>query len=334
MNDNIGLLPLNLVYNIYINEEKYEKEEISVTITNLLTSTTEESSSITFETNVNSIKNMRSGRFEFRNTTYCYFKKYSNINLLFICIPFVDGSFTLNTMPASKYSNIHYKYIFKVQSVNNNETVITKKNGIIINYVFPEILNFYDSKTNTIRYLYANYSDQIATNFNIALNSSIKPSILECKDLLNMKKCNVFSSQFDYKENYYYFSYISNLKGKYVINYEINPIQTIFIDTIEIKLEAFLNTNQVIIGQKGTIYLITSYKDIKNQFNTSDIEDKTYFDTTIREQNNKEHNVKCRVWKPKDYNLRLFCDLDDPLSKSNTNIYFNTDVGKIRYNNF
>ena len=259
INDNIGLLPFGLVYNIYIKDEIDEREEIYIDITDLLVDITELGSTYAYKTNISSssINNIRSGRIldlAPDENEYFYFKKTTDTDLLLIGVPNYNTQyFQIGPISVKNFAHHHYKYIFRPSSKNEQKVYFnTDIKGIILNKVYPETLNFYKSNEVTIRYLYTNIYDSMP-DFNISLNSS-NNSNLECRDLLNMKKCVVNSSQFDSKENKYYLTYHSNHKGSYSINYEVNPIQAIFTKEIEIELKNEYNTNTIYIGQKGTIY--------------------------------------------------------------------------------
>ena len=306
-----------------------------MTLINLFVSTTEVGSTFACESNITSINNMRSDLFLFddSNEIYCYFKKSPYLNLILICIPNKEiSNYYISIKNVLDCSNKHYIYDFYIQPVNITPSVEIGGLGLTLNYVYPETLNFYESSLVTIRFFCINYIKEMP-EFEIALNFSNIFKALKCEDNLNMKKCVVNYNQLVYNESKYYFIYHLNHKGGYSRNYDVFPMQPKYIKEIEIKLEDYYNTNTIIIGEKGTLYIITSYKDTDNIFNVSDIENKTIFQTRIVENDTYYYNVKCRLWKPKDDFLRLFCDFNIPLSKKETILYFYTDIISFSYNN-
>jgi uncharacterized cupin superfamily protein len=193
--------------------------------------------------------------------------------------------------------------------------------GTQVRLTYPEELNFQSEDTIIIRYIMdsPNYANKIKLN--------PESSDLECEDLNEMKKCIVPITHFDNKESGYYYTFHSNHLNDSSIYYESNPINVILppLDKrIEIILEEELNHNIINIGIKGTLYFRTNYNDSENIFNISDIEENTKFETTITDEDNNEYNVLCRLWKPEIGKFRVFCDLNETLSKKEGNIQFNS----------
>ena len=87
---------------------------------------------------------------------------------------------------------------------------------------------------------------------------------------------------------------------------------------IKINIEYYVNRETQFVGNKGTLYYITEYNDNeKNIFNSSDIEEKTTFQTYFTEKStNTNYTITCRLWKPTHGNLRLFCKLKDFFEKN------------------
>ena len=59
-------------------------------------------------------------------------------------------------------------------------------------------------------------------------------------------------------------------------------------------------------------YLDTDYNDTKDIFNSSDIEEKSEFHTSIH--NRYDLKATCRLWKPTNENLKIFCKIEDTSS--------------------
>ena len=128
MNDNIGRINFNLVYDININYEIPEKENITVTITKLLNNATEYGTPIAYETDIDTIPviNTRLFILKFNNTDdgFCYFKKNKDNNLIMVCIILGLGEKALGKIDQEIYlDEIHYKYNFIILPVENNEII-------------------------------------------------------------------------------------------------------------------------------------------------------------------------------------------------------------------
>ena len=82
--------------------------------------------------------------------------------------------------------------------------------------------------------------------------------------------------------------------------------------------------NPIKVGYKGTLYFVTNYDDTeKNIFDVYDIENRTHFDTILKDTNGNEYYINCRLWKPIGDNLRVFCELDDYLNYNEQEVTLN-----------
>ena len=106
LNDNYGIYNFDSVLNIIINYENINKEEIFISIDKLMTHVVEKNNYIVFETNINSMDNVISGKFNLNFTdnddngaiiqSECYFKKNNNNkNLLILCASENEGTYHL-----------------------------------------------------------------------------------------------------------------------------------------------------------------------------------------------------------------------------------------------
>ena len=320
LNDNYGTIMFDLVYYIDITYEIAEKEDIYVTITKLLNNVTESASNYAYETNITGIPELYSNTFLFEKNgsqPFCYFKKNKINNLLFICEADESGKFSLGKIEEEiVLDKIHYKYNFRIQPMENNETVEVDGYGAWIDLVHPEVMNFTEQEAITLRYIIP-YGARVE---NIKLNPD-SDSYLKCEDLVSVKKCTVPVSHFKGHKTGYYYTYQYNHLKEYSINYDANPIEVIlppYENIIEIKLESESNQRQINIGQKGTLDFITNYKDTENIFDPEDIEETTIFETVITDEEKNDYKVICRLWKPSNEYLRLFCDLNETLIKNQT----------------
>ena len=94
----------------------------------------------------------------------------------------------------------------------------------------------------------------------------------------------------------------------------------------------FSNEYDRIVGKNGIISFQTDYNDKDlNIFNIFDIEEKTLFETIIVDNLKNEYKTKCRLFKPLNENLRLFCLLKGNLNNQAKYINFNSTF--FEYNN-
>ena len=92
------------------------------------------------------------------------------------------------------------------------------------------------------------------------------------------------------------------------------------------------NQNSIKVGNKGTLYFITDYNDNElNIFDSSDIEEKTAFQTFCTERRTKGNfTLSCRLWKPSYGNLKLFCKLNDFFTNGYHSILINNTIFNYR----
>ena len=334
INDNYGQLTFDFVFDINIFYEITEKIDIYVNITKLLENVTEQGSTFAYETSVDDIEKLNTKIFKLefaKGDQDCYFKKSNNNNnLLLICVPRLLGEIYLGRINETILDEIHYKYNFIINSVENDEIIYVDNYGIPFGLAYPEILNFTTEYTMTIRYLMNNpfYLESIKLNPDSPYN-------LDCEDLNNMKKCNVPLTHFKNKESGNYNTYHINHKRQYSINYEINPINVILPpneNVIEIGLEDDYNRNTIYIGKEGTLYFTTSFIDTEDIFDVSDIEEVTKFETTITDKDKNKYKAFCRLWKPINDNLRIFCNLNESFSKET--LYIDIESASFEYKNY
>ena len=326
MNDNLGIMPFNLVYGININYTSGEKEDISVNITTLLENVTGLFGTFAYDTDINikSITNLNTLKFSFafndgEVNLNCNFKKSEMSNLLLLCVipheSFYKEYYLGKIKEEIILNTIHYKFNFIIQPVENYEKIYISDYDTQVELVYPETLNFTEETIITLRYImdYPYYSK------NIKLNPD-SDSELKCDDLSRMKKCVVTMNHFKNKESGYYYTHHSNNLGGSSIYYDVNPINVIvtpYENIIEIIIDQQNNYETIIIGQKGTLYFKTSYNDTENIFNISYLDESPTFNTTITVDNYEKYNVICRLWKPKDDNLTMLCDLNETLGLGN-----------------
>ena len=171
-------------------------------------------------------------------------------------------------------------------------------------------MNFTLEDSLTISHFEANPSESLE---NINLDS--KSDYLKCENQNGIKKCIVPLNHFKFLESgYYYLNQNQRYLSSSFLHYESSPIKVIIPENI---LVIYVydednpnNGEKILIGKNNFICIVTDYIDEKNIFDISDIEEKTYFNTTI-ESFFGYNKVICRLWKPKKSKIRIFCKIEE-----------------------
>ena len=101
--------------------------------------------------------------------------------------------------------------------------------------------------------------------------------------------------------------------------------------TLYLKIEDKYYKEKIIIGENRISYFITKYNDNElNIFNSSDIEDKTKFETIISDRE-KSYIANCRLWKPNNDNLRIICKANNFFANRG---YFTIEQVSFIYNEY
>ena len=292
MNDNKGLIQFEFVFNITIIYNNTIKEDLFIGLTQIV-SAIEGSMGIIYgiETNISSIPNFIAtiSRTE-------YFKKTTGRPLIyFFDIDSQYGQGILKNENESIISNMHYKYNFRIQPYDINQTIpidIYAMGINTINLFYPKKLDFTLEESLIIRYI-VSYNE---------LKIKLKPSLpdLECVDLNGMKKCTVSLFDFVGEKSGNYETYYSIYGNKYRIYFKLPTINIILPENrVYIIIEEKLNFTGINIGENGLLYFETNYIDDKDFFDESDIEE-TIFNTSIIANGNYDYIITCRLWKPSD----------------------------------
>ena len=156
---------------------------------------------------------------------------------------------------------------------------------------------------------------------------------LDCIYNNGIQTCQVYMSHFVGKDDGYYYTHHLNHEKYYSINYEASAVNVVIpYESIEIQLKKGANINKQFVGQNGYIYFITSYIDTDNIFDISDIEEKTNFDGVITDNKHNTYEASCRLWKPINESLRIFCKLKVEL-RANISMNYFSNVN-FTYNNY
>jgi len=274
MNDYVGLFPFDFVFHITINYCNIEKEDLFIGITKIVDDITEIGTPLGFETNIISIPNFISHIYG-----NSYFKKINGHPLIYFKNFSSEEEFSNYTIDKEQiFSNIHYKYNFRIQPFKINQTVSIQGKGTDIYFLYPEELNFSTEEIFTIRYIMPSPS----LSKNITLNPNLPA--LECVDLNGMKNCFVPIYYFIGEKSGYYYTYHLNHDNKSSIYYS-SPIINVTLPEKKIYILIKEEDNfYMTLGENGLLYFITSYNDSKtNIFNESDIQEKTVFNSYHRQ---------------------------------------------------
>ena len=101
-------------------------------------------------------------------------------------------------------------------------------------------------------------------------------------------------------------------------------------NTIGLQIMPKNNERKLKIGQNGILTFITNYND--NERNILNDSEMIQFETTMRERNEESNEVKCKLWKPQNDYIRIFCNLNKILTTGEHSIQLNQI--NFDYNNY
>ena len=313
MNDNIGIIPLDAILDITFIYPKIDKEDIYLGLTKFINPNPDTKTYFGFETNITKISD-KINTIQFGDGKIFRFKKTAGNPLMMLGYLNSENFAIFNTDSEMILDDIHYRYNFRIQPFKNavqfNNSFYP---GTNIKLLYPENLDFTNNDSLTIRYIMdnPNYSK------NLKLNYYSRDVI--CEDLEGMKKCTVHKDHFIGERSGYFRTYYSNHEKKFLEYYESSDIKVIIPKekSIEIFVSDEENNQLIEIGDNGIIYFISKYEDLDNIFNITDIEEKTEFNSTITDSGLNDYETTCRLWKPADETIRIFCKLNKTIDYSN-----------------
>ena len=321
LSEQYGIIKYDMVLDIKVIYNQ-KKEDINIFFNEVLNQVGEVNSMIAISTNIINIEPLttKSFLFEFFDgyvypTKKCHFKKYDNneTSLLLFCNMDEKGKFDFFIEDEIITLNkIHYKYNFIINRNEIYDRIIVDDKGFNMFLYYPEILDFSLSSSFDIEFFLAGAQYLYDIKFN-----PDSPS-LNCYINYNYyKKCTIHKTDFDGKETGYYYLYHTNHLNKTSIAYDAQPIKVILEPSILIQIKYEDNKDIIKIGQRiieegeihyQTISLITDFDDTEsNIFDISDIENRTSNYIRIITDNGYNLSWKCRLWKPINGKLRLFC---------------------------
>ena len=321
-----SVLGINIKYGGQI-----QKEDIYVNITKLLTNTSEYIGLANYETISTSIPNIETDTFtlyfsgnNIKEPFTRYFGKHEPNNLLLFCYVSSGNNYTLSKIETRQlFNNIHYKYNFILEPVENNETIYVYDNNIRIHNAYPNDIDFLWQDSANIIY----FVNDIINIKGLRLAQDLDN--LECASTSwGILSCKVTLSYFKNKTKGYFHTYHQDKNGIWQILYEANPIYIGIPEdnnSIVLRIKEEDNKDMIKIGLNGTLYLVIN--DETNIFNKSDIEDISFPTFIYDKTGNTNLSVSCRLWKPKNEKLRMFCKLYD----SFVNFFSKINLGEVKF---
>ena len=329
---------LLLIPRVQVIVKDIQKKDIFVGIKKLLVNANEHDVPIAYETNVTDISNFylfsdgfsltfinkNSEGIESENDGECNFLKYDNNPLLLVC--WLNGE-SENRLKEIKeeiiINNLNVLYNYRIQPVKNEEIIYYKGTGSFIMWYYPKILDFTKNSGN-LSIIYSIEEPNYLNGF--TYNEDEKD--LNCEIIgRHIKKCEVTKEHFNGKKDGLYFVKHTNHLGQKSISYEVQPINVI-ISTELILVQGSVEEGTV--GKKGTI--VTSFRQEDTSYKIIDTQKKTCFESKV--SNGKDnYNVNCGLWSKDEYDIFIFCDIDENIPSGNYSILFK-ETEPFYYNNY
>ena len=324
--ESIGFINCKTILGIVVEKKIAEKENIYINITNLLEQSASINEYIAYETNITILPNIMTREYDLQiaeNNYKIYFKKSEGKPLLLLILADKLGNYSLGNIQENIIlDKIHLMYNFIITPVNLKDFYEIKEEGFNnVLAIYPEIFDF-SKKDSLILNIFLNNSD---TYKNIKINPEAEKD-LECTQDISLLRCIVPKNHFQINSSGNYYTYHLNYLNKYKPFYFFSPIKVILPIENELTLiiGRFKNMDEKIIGESGTISFGTEFEDNLNIFNISEMEEKSTFAAKLKNDSNNVFNVSCRLWKPVDGYVRIFCNYDTYLARKSGNIYFNS----------
>ena len=199
---------VRLVKDIKIIYNNIKKEDLFVGITKPIETNINMYKFIVYETNITDVTNFRNGLYSFgmnfeeieKGRLVSSFTKYENIPLLLICYiyDYVSSVTLQNIYSEIILNDINIKYNFRIQPVNNIDTVYMSDSITFLPFFsFPKILDFTSEDYLTL-FIYGEIREYEGIKLNKDSND------LECEKLESILRCIVPKNHFKGKKSGYY----------------------------------------------------------------------------------------------------------------------------------
>ena len=301
------------------------KEYKALVVTKVLNDKSEKYSFVALETNITEIAPLTTSKFNMtihsvkggRNIE-CFFKKYDDdMALLLMCENTdIDYKFDFQQL-FLELNNISYKYNFFISQSNLYQRIYIKGEAKKIYFNYPLALDFTAKDIYTLEY----FMDGPENFYGIKFFEDAPE--LECTNYKHKKICLVPKSHFyGHQAGFYHTLYLSNNQSL-AVAYDARPINVSIEPNVYIKVKLEDNIGPLIVGQRmrdektgeyinPTMALVTNYDDLEdNIFNTSDIENIHFSMDFLNENSSDTFLGDCRLWKPENEKIRLFCNFEN-----------------------
>jgi hypothetical protein len=309
--DSVGIAYLGAISYITIKKKDFHKDCIYVGINKLLYKTATRREYVAFETNITNISNVLTKEvyLTIKRIDFRFILKKTEQKPLLLLVRTKDyGNYSLNVINETiTWDQIHSQYNFIIGPITNEEVFEIQDEGTNVIISYPEIFDFTENDALIIKY----FVSKSETYKNIRINPDSEKD-LDCTNDFDKIECIIPKSHFERKPNGYYYTYHLNRLGEYSPFYLLSPIKVILPieNEVVIRIDYDLNQKIKLVGKDGTISFVTELYDELNIFNISEIEEKSLFNSQLKDDLNNVYNTKCRLWKPIKGNIRVFCDFE------------------------
>ena len=237
-----------------------------------------------------------------------------------------EGEFSLvKTTSKTKLYEHNIKYNFIIQPMNNNEKFKCSGKGSYIMFTIPTVLDF---TLNDQIYIYFRMYFSFDSKY-ISLDP--QGNDLQCQEYdSNYKRCTIHKDYFKYKNSGTYYTYHYNHVYNYIKFYESTPFKVILPDIyLKIKIKKEMNGDKIRIinSDSGLLFiLVTDFINKGGQYSLNNINYSPYY----KEKDGYARSAYCKLWAPKDDNLRIICKINEFTPPSQIFLEKN-DIKKSKY---
>ena len=260
INDNYGTYSLDNVFDISFNISVSTSflQNIKITNVKLINNVSEINSAFAYKTG-----DVFNPPFMTKKTDFGQFISFNSGPLVILKIAEKEENSSIGIIPEPVVlDNIHFLFNITIGPLENYEVVNIKEYGTHVQLVDPDYLDL-----TFPSYLYIDF---IMENPQLMNNLKLNPDsdkVLECINLIGMKKCKVTQEHFKgiYGNNNFYLYHDNHLNETSIdyssgyINIRLPPENYVI---IRINLED--NKDPIQVGKNGVVYFVTNYEDERN----------------------------------------------------------------------